>query len=39
MSCMVHICKGCNHMVFNNEFGPDKCPKCGGEMTHHWDEE
>lgn len=39
MACMEHYCGDCGNMVFNNHGGPSTCPKCGGRMSHHWDEE
>jgi rubredoxin len=38
MSCMTHQCEDCGELVFNNDTGPDVCPKCGGEMVHSFDE-
>ena len=37
MACMEHFC-GCGFATFNNESGPYKCPKCGAELRHYFDE-
>lgn len=40
MSCMEHTCVECGNMDFNNEpRSPSICAKCGGDMSHHWDEQ
>jgi len=39
MSCMEHYCVQCGNMIFNNSRGPSICPKCGGQMSHQWDEQ
>jgi len=42
MACVEHVCCNikCNTFVFNNESTtPSRCPKCGADMSHFWDEE
>ena len=39
MACMSHECVSCNWAAFNNSRGPSSCPKCGGEVTHLFDED
>lgn len=40
MACMEHWCTkpGCDFAAFDNNSGPDSCPKCGWPVQHTCDE-
>jgi len=41
MACMEHQCTNptCDWFTFNNQQGPGVCPKCGHNVSHHFDED
>ena len=38
MACMTHVCRRCDHDVFDNDPSVHLCSDCGSEMTRDFDE-
>lgn len=38
MACMAHLCcnPACHWLAFDNAPGPNSCPRCGGYVTHEY---